>query len=67
MGPRKLFVSFVQGGVFGFSIVPLLGPLDEPAIRGITRGLETIVGGRKPVSIIAITVLEDQADNPRYR
>ncbi len=56
--PRKLYVSFVQGGVFGFSIVPLLGPLDEPAIRGITSALQTMVGGRKPVTIIAITVLE---------
>lgn len=67
MPPRKLYVSFVQGGVFGFSIVPLLGPLDEPAVRGITSGLQTIVGGRKPVTIIAITVLEDQSDNPRLR
>ena len=58
--PRKLYVSFVQGGVFGFSIVPLLGPLDEPAVRGIANGMQTIVGGRKPVTIIAITVLEDQ-------
>lgn len=57
---RKLYVSFVQGGVFGFSIVPLLGPLDEPSIRGITSGLQAIVGGRKPVTIIAVTVLEDQ-------
>lgn len=56
--PRKLYVSFVQGGVFGSSIMSLVGPLDEPAIRGIESALQTMVGGRKPVTLIAITVLE---------
>lgn len=65
--PRKLYVSFVQDDVFGYSIVPLLGPIDEYALQQITRALESTVGGRKPVTIISITVLEDQADNPRYQ
>ena len=57
--PRKVYASFVQGSTFGFSIVPLLGPLDEYAVRQITVGLEKIVGGSKPVVIISLTVLED--------
>jgi hypothetical protein len=67
MCPRQLYVSFERAGKFGWSIVPLLGPLDEKAIRTITATLEERTGWSKPVTIIAITVLEDQADNPRLR
>jgi hypothetical protein len=59
MTPRKLYVSFVHGRTFGFSFVPLNGPLDEASVRRIMAVLETLVGGRKPVTIISITVLED--------
>lgn len=59
MPPRKLYVSFVHKKVFGWSIVPLSGPLDENAIRLITLGLEERLGWSKPVTIIAITILED--------
>lgn len=56
---RKLYVSFVQGFTFGFSIVPLLGPINEYALRQITNTIEDMLPTGKPVTIISITVLED--------
>lgn len=59
MPPRKLYVSFVQGFTFGWSIVPLLGPLNEYALRQITLAIEKQLPTGKPVTIISITTLED--------